>query len=154
MRILQTCRELGIKIVAYSPLGRGFLSGAYRTREQLPNDYRAHGTPKLSAENLPKNVLLLDGLQPMATKYSITLSQLALAWLHAQVLHQTKSHVVLMKHGMASCTGTTPKERVTNELLALAWLHAQVLHQTNESLMNYWHWHGFIHRYYTKLMSH
>jgi len=85
--IVPTCRELGIKIVAYSPLGRGFLTGQLRSRDDPslgPNDYRLFGMPRFSEENLSNNLLLVDALQVIANKYSCTVGQLALAWLHAQ----------------------------------------------------------------------
>lgn len=84
--IFPTCRELGIKIVAYSPLGRGFLTGAYENRSAFtdPTDYRLHGQPRLSEENFNKNFELVKGLKAIADRKGVTAGQLALAWVHAQ----------------------------------------------------------------------
>lgn len=80
--IVPTCRELGIKIVAYSPLGRGFLTGAMRDRSTI-QDYRATN-PKFSEGNFEHNLGLVDAVQALAGRRGITVGQLALAWLHAQ----------------------------------------------------------------------
>lgn len=80
--IVPTCRELGIKIVAYSPLGRGFLTGALRDRTEL-NDYRKV-SPKFTEGNFEANLALVDAVEALAKSKGITVGQLALAWLHAQ----------------------------------------------------------------------
>ncbi len=83
--IVPTCRELGIKIVAYSPLGRGFLTGGIRNTSDLdPSDFRAVAMPKFSAANIQSNVALVDRVQLLADRKGISVGQLALAWLHAQ----------------------------------------------------------------------
>ena len=83
--ILPTIRELGIGFVAYSPLGRGFLTGAWRSIEDLPEgDTRAGRFPRFSQENFEKNVELADRVREIATEKGATPGQLALAWL----LHQ------------------------------------------------------------------
>lgn len=85
--IVPTCRELGIKIVAYSPLGRGFLTGIIRGRDSDvfgEHDFRLMGVPKFSEENLPQNLELVDQVAALAQTKGITVGQLALAWLHAQ----------------------------------------------------------------------
>src|SRR3712207_784476 len=83
--ILPTCRELGIGFVAYSPLGRGFLTGRWRSIEDLPeNDTRAARFPRFSEENFEKNVALADRVREIASEKGITPGQLALAWLLAQ----------------------------------------------------------------------
>jgi aryl-alcohol dehydrogenase-like predicted oxidoreductase len=85
--IVPTCRELGIKIVAYSPLGRGFLTGTIRSRDD-PNldksDYRLNGNPRFAEGNIEKNLTLLEQLESIAAKKGCTVGQLSLAWLHAQ----------------------------------------------------------------------
>jgi aryl-alcohol dehydrogenase-like predicted oxidoreductase len=85
--LIPTCRELGIKIVAYSPLGRGFLTGTIRGRDSDvfgEHDFRLMGVPKFSEENLPQNLQLVDQVASLAKEKGITVGQLALAWLHAQ----------------------------------------------------------------------
>lgn len=82
--ILPTCRELGIGFVAYSPLGRGFLTGRFRRFEDLPEgDYRRN-SPRFQGENFKKNLQLVDRVRQIADEKGVTPGQLALAWL----LHQ------------------------------------------------------------------
>jgi len=79
--VLAACEELGVTFVAFSPLGRGFLTGAIRNRDELASDDMRRGQPRFDAENLARNVQLIDALQPLATNHGCTLAQLALAWL-------------------------------------------------------------------------
>jgi aryl-alcohol dehydrogenase-like predicted oxidoreductase len=88
-RILPTLRELGIGFVPYSPLGRGFLSGAFQKPEDIPeDDFRRHN-PRFQGENFQKNLELVDRITEIADEKGVTPSQLALAW----VLHQGKDVV-------------------------------------------------------------
>jgi aryl-alcohol dehydrogenase-like predicted oxidoreductase len=82
--ILNTCRELGIAFVAYSPLGRGFLTGQIKRFEDFePGDYRRF-SPRFQGENFDKNLQLVRKIETMATNKGCTSSQLALAWVMAQ----------------------------------------------------------------------
>ncbi len=82
--ILPTIRELKIGFVAYSPLGRGFLSGAFKTAEDFaPDDYRRN-SPRFQGENFVKNLDLVSQIKAIAAEKGATTSQLALAWLLAQ----------------------------------------------------------------------
>lgn len=82
--ILQTCKELGIAFVAYSPLGRGFLTGQIKKFDDLDaDDYRRH-SPRFQGENFDKNLQLVQKIEEMATRKGCTTSQLALAWVMAQ----------------------------------------------------------------------
>lgn len=82
--ILPTVRQLGIGYVAYSPLGRGFLTGQIRRIEDLPeDDYRRH-SPRFQGENFQKNLDLVREVEAMAREKGCTPAQLALAWLLAQ----------------------------------------------------------------------
>lgn len=82
--ILPTVRELGIGFVAYSPLGRGFLSGKIQSLDDLdPKDYRRY-SPRFQGENFAKNLQVLEQVQAIATEKQVTPSQLAIAWLLAQ----------------------------------------------------------------------
>ncbi|MGI9100967.1 MAG: aldo/keto reductase [Terriglobales bacterium] len=81
--ILPTCRELGITFVAYSPLGRGFLTGQIKRPQDIPKDYRRN-MPRLQEENLRKNLELAERVEQLAKEKSCTAAQLALAWLLAQ----------------------------------------------------------------------
>ena len=83
--ILPTVRELGIGFVAYSPLGRGFLTGRWRSIEDLPEgDTRSGRFPRFAEENFKKNVELADRVREIADEKNATPGQLALAWLLAQ----------------------------------------------------------------------
>jgi aryl-alcohol dehydrogenase-like predicted oxidoreductase len=80
--ILPTVRELGIGFVAYSPLGRGFLTGAWKSIDDLPeDDTRSARFPRFSEENFEKNVELADRVREIAAEKGATPGQLALAWL-------------------------------------------------------------------------
>jgi aryl-alcohol dehydrogenase-like predicted oxidoreductase len=82
--ILDTCRELGVGFVAYSPLGRGFLTGQIKRFEDLaPDDYRRH-SPRFQGENFQRNLDLVKRLTEIAKQKRCTPSQLALAWVLAQ----------------------------------------------------------------------
>ncbi len=82
--ILPACRELGIGFVAYSPLGRGFLTGTVKETQNLPeNDFR-RGAPRFQGENLDKNLQFLNQIKAMAKAKNCTPAQLALAWVLAQ----------------------------------------------------------------------
>ena len=82
--ILPTLRELGIGLVAYSPLGRGFLSGRFTSTDELDeNDFRRH-QPRFTGENIELNRRLVDKLGEIAREHECTTGQLALAWVLAQ----------------------------------------------------------------------
>jgi len=82
--ILPTCRELGIGFVAYSPLGRGFLTGRFRRFEDLPPDDYRRTVPRFQGENFEKNLGLVKRVEEIAREKGCTPAQLALAWLLAQ----------------------------------------------------------------------
>jgi aryl-alcohol dehydrogenase-like predicted oxidoreductase len=82
--ILPTVRELGIGFVPYSPLGRGFLSGRFKSPDDLDeNDFRRNG-PRFSGENLEQNLKIVAKVEELAEEKGITSAQLALAWVLAQ----------------------------------------------------------------------
>lgn len=82
--ILATCRELGIGFVAYSPLGRGFLAGRFKSPDDLAADDWRRLNPRFQGENFSKNLELVRRIQKMAVVKGCTPAQLALAWLLAQ----------------------------------------------------------------------
>jgi aryl-alcohol dehydrogenase-like predicted oxidoreductase len=82
--ILPTCRELGIGFVAYSPLGRGFLSGRFNSPEELAEDDFRRTQPRFQGENLEANMRIVAKLREIAEEKDITPAQLALAWVLAQ----------------------------------------------------------------------
>ncbi|ADD44942.1 aldo/keto reductase [Stackebrandtia nassauensis] len=82
--LLDTCRELGVGIVAYSPLGRGLLTGAVTSRADLSEDDNRLGNPRFSDEHLAANLRLVDVVREVAAEKGCTPAQLALAWLLAR----------------------------------------------------------------------
>ena len=82
--LLKTARELGVAIVAYSPIGRGMLGGTIRSPKDFEEgDFRAFA-PRFNEENFPKNLELVDKISAIAKKRGVTPSQLTLAWIMAQ----------------------------------------------------------------------
>jgi hypothetical protein len=105
--LLRTARELGVAVVAYSPIGRGMLSGEIRSRDDFKEgDFRKF-SPRFREENFAKNLALVDKLKGMADKKGCTLSQLCLAWLMAQ------------GDDIIPIPGTTRIERVKENLASL-----------------------------------
>jgi aryl-alcohol dehydrogenase-like predicted oxidoreductase len=93
--IFPTVEELGIGFVAYSPLGRGFLTGRWKSLDDLaPTDFRRF-MPRFSAENFQKNLELVEHIRALASAKGVTAAQLALAWVLAR------------KNGLATIPGTT-----------------------------------------------
>lgn len=82
--ILRTCRELGISIVAYSPMGRGFFTGAYRSPEDFEVSDVRRALPRFAPENFARNLEMVDALREVAGREGVTVGQLTLAWLLAQ----------------------------------------------------------------------
>lgn len=82
--ILATCRELGIGFVAYSPLGRGFLTGQFRSLDDLPDDDYRRNTPRFQGENFQRNLDLVRRVEEIAKEKHCNPAQLALAWVLAQ----------------------------------------------------------------------
>jgi aryl-alcohol dehydrogenase-like predicted oxidoreductase len=104
--LLPTLRELGIGLVPYSPLGHGFLTGGIRTLDGLaPGDWR-RTNPRFSAENLPRNLAIVDAVQEVALESDATPAQVALAWLLAR------------GEGIAPIPGTTRISRLEENVAA------------------------------------
>jgi aryl-alcohol dehydrogenase-like predicted oxidoreductase len=82
--LLETCRALGMGFVAYSPLGRGFLTGQIRSFDDLPEDDYRRQTPRFQGENFQRNLDLVTRVEELAEEKGCTPAQLALAWVLAQ----------------------------------------------------------------------
>ncbi|HEX4670359.1 MAG TPA: aldo/keto reductase [Solirubrobacterales bacterium] len=82
--ILPTVRELGIGFVAYSPLGRGFLTGRFRSIDDLPEDDFRRLSPRFEGENFDRNLELVERVEEIAEEKGVAAGQLALAWVLAQ----------------------------------------------------------------------
>lgn len=105
--VLPVCRELGIGLVAYSPLGRGFLTGAIQKPEDFaPGDFRRH-LPRYQGENFERNLQLVEKVKEIATQKNCTPAQLALAWLLAQ------------GEDIVPIPGTKQRERLEENLQAI-----------------------------------
>ncbi len=105
--VLTTCRRLGIALVAYSPLGRGFLTGAIRRPEDLAeNDFRRQN-PRFQGENFARNLQLVDRVRALAAAKGCSPAQLALAWVLAQ------------GQDILAIPGTRYQARLTENLAAL-----------------------------------
>jgi aryl-alcohol dehydrogenase-like predicted oxidoreductase len=125
--ILPTCRELGIGFVAYSPLGRGFLSGRFSSPEELDaDDFRRHG-PRFTGDNLEQNLRLVAKVREIAAEKDCTPGQLALAWVLAQgedvvPIPGTKRRTYLEENLAAIDVELTPDDlaRIDAELPAAA----------------------------------
>ncbi len=113
--ILPTCRELGIGFVAYSPLGRGFLTGQIKTPDDFaPDDFR-RVSPRFQGENFQKNLELVGKLEEMAREKGCKPSQLALAWVLAQSqdivpIPGTKRRAYLEENAAANAITLTPED--------------------------------------------
>lgn len=108
INLLKTCRELGVAVVAYSPLGRGMFTGTLRSPDDFEEgDFRKF-VPRFSKENFPKNLKLVDQLNELAKNKGVTTSQLVLSWLMAQGLD------------IFPIPGTTKVERLRENVGALS----------------------------------
>jgi len=87
--ILLTCHKLGIGLVTYSPLGRGFLTGAFKSRQDLESDDWRLTNPRFSKANFARNLALVDRIKDIANAKNCTPAQLALAW----IMHQSDDYV-------------------------------------------------------------
>jgi len=105
--ILLTCRELGIGFVAYSPLGRGFLTGSIRRPEDLPSDDWRRNNPRFQGANFQKNLDLVGKIEEIAREKKCTPAQLALAWL------------LLRGKDIVPIPGTTQRARLEENVRAL-----------------------------------
>ncbi len=125
--VLATCRELGIGFVAYSPLGRGFLSGRFTSPDQLDDgDFRKSG-PRFTGENLEANLKLAGKVAEIASEKDVTPAQLAIAWVLAQgqdivPIPGTKRRTYLEQNAGAADVELTEEDvrRIEAELPAVA----------------------------------
>jgi aryl-alcohol dehydrogenase-like predicted oxidoreductase len=121
--LLDTCKEMGIAFVAYSPLGRGFLTGQIKRYEDFsPNDVRRNW-PRFKGENFQRNLEMVEKIRGLAHEKSCTPSQLALAWVMAQGDHifpipGTKRMKFLEENVGAINVHLTPDERVEIDRIA------------------------------------
>lgn len=115
--ILAACRELNIGLVAYSPLGRGLLSGEIKRFEDLAADDYRRNNPRYMGENFDKNLALIEKVEEIAKEKGVTTSQLALAWVMAQgqeivPIPGTKRRIYLEQNAAAAEIILSPEELV------------------------------------------
>ncbi len=121
--VLPVVRELGIAFVAYSPLGRGFLTGQFKTLDDLPADDYRRNSPRFQGANFQKNLDLVERIQGLASRKGCMASQLALAWVLAQgpdiiPIPGTKRITFLEENLLAaSVTLSAPELREIDEVL-------------------------------------
>lgn len=121
--VMAACKDLGIGFVAYSPLGRGFLSGKIqRIADLAPDDFRRF-SPRFQGDNFEKNLQLVKDIETMALQKNCTPSQLALAWLLAKEenivpIFGTKRRKYLIENLMALEIHLTPEDLNTIDLIA------------------------------------
>ena len=127
VEIIDTCRELGIGFVSYSPLGRGFLSGRFNSPEELADDDFRRTQPRFTGDNLEANRRIVAKLEEIAREKGITPAQLALAWVLAQgddivPIPGTKRRSYLEENAAAADVELTEDElqRIDDELPEVA----------------------------------
>jgi aryl-alcohol dehydrogenase-like predicted oxidoreductase len=113
--ILPTARDLGIGFVAYSPLGRGLLSGGVRSASELPEGDFRRSSPRFQGNNLTLNLTLVDQVKALAADKGVTAAQLAIAWVLAQgedivPIPGTKRHEYLEQNLAAAEIDLTPRD--------------------------------------------
>jgi aryl-alcohol dehydrogenase-like predicted oxidoreductase len=82
--LLEACRELGVGVVCYAPLGRGFLTGKFKSPDDFPEGDIRRLLPRFSKENFPKNLQVVKAMEEVAKSKGVDVGSLALAWLLAQ----------------------------------------------------------------------
>ncbi|EOD69267.1 aldo/keto reductase [Amycolatopsis vancoresmycina DSM 44592] len=123
--VLSTCRELGIGIVPFSPLGRGFLTGAVTSVADLPADDMRRGLPRFAEGNLERNLAIVEALRKLASDKGVTAGQLALAWVQSQgddvvPIPGTKRRKYLEENVAAASLELTPSDLAAIEAAAPA----------------------------------
>ncbi|CCM02737.1 uncharacterized protein FIBRA_04844 [Fibroporia radiculosa] len=128
--LLTTARELGVAIVAYSPLGRGMLTGQYKSPDDFEDGDFRKMIPRFSKENFPNVLKLVDGLKQIGAKHNATPGQVSLAWLLAQgediIPIPGTSNIARFKENIGSVQVTlTPDElREVREIAESVYVHA------------------------------
>jgi aryl-alcohol dehydrogenase-like predicted oxidoreductase len=112
--VLEACRELGIGFVAYSPLGRGFLTGRYRSIEDFDADDYRRSSPRFQGENFAKNLQLVDLVGELAREHGVTPAQLALAWVLSRgpdivAIPGTRNRARLEENAAAAAVALSPE---------------------------------------------
>ena len=120
--VLPTCQELGIRFIAYSPLGRGFLTGAIASAHQLSSDDFRLSSPRFQGDNFDKNLAIVEQLRRLCAAKNCTPGQIALAWIMGRdqaiiPIPGTKRIKYLEENVGAAAVTLTPQERADLEAL-------------------------------------
>lgn len=140
--VLPTVRELGIGFVAYSPLGRGFLTGRFRTFEDLPADDYRRGAPRFQGENFQKNLDLVRQVEALARQKQVAPAQLALAWVMARgqdlvPIPGTRRAAALDENlGAAALTLSADDLRTLDEIFPLGSAQGERYHPQEMAALN------------------
>jgi aryl-alcohol dehydrogenase-like predicted oxidoreductase len=122
--VLETCRELGIAFVAFSPLGRGVLANGVRDVAALAEKDLRRTMPRFNAENWPRNLRLVDAFNAIAARESVTPAQLSLAWVLSQGPH------------VVAIPGTTNDNHLAQNIARQEWAMTAALHAELDALIN------------------
>jgi aryl-alcohol dehydrogenase-like predicted oxidoreductase len=117
--ILPTCRELGIGFVAYSPIGRGFLSGRFKSADALERDDFRRTDPRFQARNLERNLQLVERVEDLARAKEVTAAQIALAWVLSRGEDVVPIPGTKHVHYLEQNVGATDVELTAEDLRAL-----------------------------------
>ena len=118
--VLPTCVELGITFVPYSPLGRGFLTGAIRATENLSENDLRRSAPRFQSDNLDRNLVLIDRIRELAEAHDCSLGQIALAWILAQDASMVPIPGTKRLHYLEENVGAEAVQLNADEVRALA----------------------------------
>lgn len=123
--VLDATRELGVALVAFSPLGRGALAGAVRDTAMLEDNDMRRGQPRFNAENWPRNLALVDAFAAIAAEQGVTPAQLALAWVLSRGEHV---HVI---------PGTANRAHLAENIARADWQPASAVLARLDALINH-----------------
>ncbi|KAK9470234.1 NADP-dependent oxidoreductase domain-containing protein [Dipodascopsis tothii] len=137
--LFEACRELGVAVVAYSPLGRGFLTGAYKSVDDLPVDDWRRTNPRFQGENFAKNLAVVDAIGAIGKTKGYTPGQLTLAWIMSKgfvpIPGTTKINRLDENLGAASVELTADEIKTIDEAVAKAEISGSRYEDAHSSML-------------------